>query len=70
MPRRVVACVALLLCAVAAPSGALPGRLRVGLLAQGVFWKGLFRDVEIVTWGKRASAGCAREAPRTGGGAD
>jgi len=27
------------------------GRLRVGMLAQGVFWKGLFRDVEIVTWG-------------------
>lgn len=31
------------------------GRLRVGLLAQGVFWKGLFRDVEIVTWGKRTT---------------
>ena len=28
-----------------------PEQLRVGLLAQGVFWKGLFRDVEIVTWG-------------------
>lgn len=26
------------------------GHLRVGILAQGVFWKGLFRDVEIVTW--------------------
>lgn len=70
-----VACMALLLGAMAAPSdapaaGVLPVRLRVGLLAQGVFWKGLFRDVEIVTWGKRASAGCAREAPRTGGGAD
>eukprot|EP00961_Rhodomonas_salina_P016862 227121-Rhodomonas_salina.1 len=29
------------------------GGVRVGLLAQGVFWKGLFRDVEIVTWGNR-----------------
>ena len=29
-----------------------PGEsLSVGLLAQGVFWKGLFRDVEIVSWG-------------------
>jgi hypothetical protein len=26
--------------------------LRVGLLAQGVYWKGLFRDVEIVSWGE------------------
>lgn len=26
--------------------------LSVGLLAQGVFWKGLFRDVEIVSWGE------------------
>jgi hypothetical protein len=25
---------------------------RVGLLAMGVYWKGLFRDAEIMAWGK------------------
>ena len=59
--RRALPCVALAVAAmlledVAAPavlrSDSAPGSVRVGLLAQGVFWKGLFRDVEIVTWGE------------------
>ena len=40
------------------------GRLRVGILAQGVFWKGLFRDVEIVTWALTAAHLNVQRQPR------
>ena len=53
---------ALLLLARAAGDEETP--MRVGLLAQGVFWKGLFRDVEIVTWALSAPHAEMHPQPR------
>ena len=40
--------------------------LRVGMLAQGVYWKGLFRDVEIVTWALTSPHMSVQNAPDIG----